>query len=237
MAALRTEVLAHPLSADVTGRPVLLTQALDAYDTSFARRVHELIAADDDADVRRTRRDRRKKHQVAWLQPIAIDALADPELIADLPRHRDAVLLVDVTHESTAVESRRVDAAIPVGRPSQRQGGPGERISVGRSGNFTRCSRCRWCRRCWGAWCRCRCRRRDRRRASLAARHGKGLRSIDDARTRTSGERRGHENDDDKTGHRTQYRLLVPDCVVLRDSWHNAHQWSKRSSSTQPTSR
>ena len=49
---------AHPLGADEAARPVLLTETLDAHHAALARRVHELIAADHDADVRGARRDR-----------------------------------------------------------------------------------------------------------------------------------------------------------------------------------
>ena len=43
--------LAHPLCADKTARPILRAQVLHSDHASLARRVHELIAADHDADV------------------------------------------------------------------------------------------------------------------------------------------------------------------------------------------
>ena len=109
---------------------VLLGEAFDAHDAAFARRVDELIAADHDADVRRTRRDRTEKHQVAWLQPIAVDVLADAELIADLPRHRHTVLFVDVADKPAAIEARWIHAAVPVRRASQRERGAREGVSI-----------------------------------------------------------------------------------------------------------
>ena len=99
-------------------------ETFDADHAAFARRVDELIAADHDADVRGARRDRGKEHQVAWLQPIAIDVLADAELIANLPRHRDTVLLVDVADEAAAIEAGWIAAAVPYGAPRSESAVP-----------------------------------------------------------------------------------------------------------------
>ena len=74
----------------------------------------ELIAADHDADMRGAGGDRAEEHQVAGLQPSAVDVLADAKLLAHLARHRHAVLLVDVANESAAVEAVRIHAAVSV---------------------------------------------------------------------------------------------------------------------------
>jgi hypothetical protein len=94
----------------------VLIQAFDADDALLAWRMHELIATDYDSNVRRARRDRRKKHQVAWLQAIAVDTLANSKLIAHLSWHGEAVLLVDVANEPAAVEAGRIDAAVAIRR-------------------------------------------------------------------------------------------------------------------------
>ena len=105
-------------------------RAFDADHTAFAWRVDELIAADHDADVRCARRGRRKEHQVAWLQPIAVDVLADAELIANLPRHRDTVLLVDVADKPAAIEAGWIDAAVSIRRASQRERGARQGVAI-----------------------------------------------------------------------------------------------------------
>src|SRR6185436_322247 len=116
--------LAHPLRADKARRPVLLRQALDAHDAFLAWGVHELVAADHDADVRGAGRDRAEEHEVTGLELIFIHILADPELFADFARHVHAVLLVDVLHETAAIETADgIDAAVAIRGPAQRQRG------------------------------------------------------------------------------------------------------------------
>ncbi len=65
----------------------------------------ELIATDSNADVRRTWRNRREEDEIAWLEPLWIDLLALPKLLADLARQRQPVLLVNVLNETAAIES------------------------------------------------------------------------------------------------------------------------------------
>jgi hypothetical protein len=83
--------------------------------------VHELIAADDDADVRRARSDGAEEDEIAGLELIAIHRFTDAELLAYLARHGHTVLLVDVLHEPAAIEAARIIAADTVGRSSQRE--------------------------------------------------------------------------------------------------------------------
>jgi hypothetical protein len=78
----------------------------------------ELIAADHDADMRGAGGNGAEEHQVAWRQPAAIDGPADTKLLAHFTRHRDAMLLIDVLHESAAIKPVRIVPARTVWRAS-----------------------------------------------------------------------------------------------------------------------
>ena len=59
-------------------RPVVCAEALDAHDALRARRVDELVVADDDADVRRAARGGLEEHQVARLRSRGLIFLPSP---------------------------------------------------------------------------------------------------------------------------------------------------------------
>ena len=89
-----------------------------------------MIAADHDADVRRAGRHRAEEDEIAGLEPVAIDGLADAKLFAHFPRHGDAVLLIYIADEAAAIEAAWIDAAETVRRAAQRQCGSRECITI-----------------------------------------------------------------------------------------------------------
>jgi hypothetical protein len=92
---------------------------LDAHDAALARRVHELIPANRDADMGCARSHRGEEQQIAGRQPIGVHLLPLAVLLADFARQRQPVLLVDVLNEAAAVEARWIDAAVPVWRAAE----------------------------------------------------------------------------------------------------------------------
>ena len=85
--------------------PVARAQMLDAHHPRRTRRVHELIAADRDRDVRRTRIGGREEQDVAGREILSRDRFPHPILFADLARQRQPVLREDVLREAAAVEA------------------------------------------------------------------------------------------------------------------------------------
>ena len=95
---------------------------LDPHHPALTRRVHELVAADGDADVRCARGRRFEKNtRSPGLKLVVRDRTPLTGLIRDFARHPDAVLREDVSDEAAAVEARRVGAAVPVRRTAQRE--------------------------------------------------------------------------------------------------------------------
>ena len=89
----------------------------------------ELIAANEDAHVRRAAGDGVEEHEVARFQIVLFDFPAGLELLLDLARQRDAVLREHPLREAAAVEALRIAAAVHVRRAAiaqsridQRQG-------------------------------------------------------------------------------------------------------------------
>jgi hypothetical protein len=66
--------------------------------------VDEFIAADSHPDVRRAGALRRKEEQIAWLDRVRSNPGSFTKLLADGPRHSDAVLSEDVPDEPAAIE-------------------------------------------------------------------------------------------------------------------------------------
>src|SRR2546423_13173875 len=75
----------------------------------------ELIAANRDADVRRTAALRFEEQQVSGLHVTEIDLLTRVVLPAHLARQADAILREDPLHKPAAIEPRRVAAAVAIG--------------------------------------------------------------------------------------------------------------------------
>ncbi len=101
-------------------------QVLDAHLAALARRVDELVAADRDTDVRRTRRNRRKEHEVAGLQT---DRPGRP-VPHGIARQRSATATAHVARtrrprihcsRSPTDRCRRCGTALPEGRARSRQ--------------------------------------------------------------------------------------------------------------------
>jgi hypothetical protein len=78
--------------------------------------VHELIAADRHAHVRRTSRDGAEEDQVAGLQFTDRNRVAGCEELRDRPRNAHPVLREYEPDESAAIESAGIVPAVPVGR-------------------------------------------------------------------------------------------------------------------------
>jgi hypothetical protein len=75
--------------------------------------MHESVAAERDGDVRRARRGRREKQEVAGREIRGrIDRRADAELAVYVARERQAVFREDVLREAAAVEAVRIPAAV-----------------------------------------------------------------------------------------------------------------------------
>src|SRR5262249_42518971 len=105
----------------------------DAHDAGAARRVDELVAADSNRHMRRTRIGGREEDHVAGDEIAGLHRLSNPELIADLARQRHAVLREDVLREAAAIESAaRIGSAVAVWDAAQRQRSADERIAVER---------------------------------------------------------------------------------------------------------
>ena len=99
--------------------------------------MNELVAADRHPDVRGAGALRAEEDQVAGLDGIGADFDSLPELLADRARDTDAVLSEHVPDEATAIEPRRVAAAVAVGRATQCERGADDGIAVavgGRAG-------------------------------------------------------------------------------------------------------
>jgi hypothetical protein len=79
--------------------------------------VHELIAVDEDADVRRAARHSVEEHEIARLQIVLRDLRSDLELLLDLARQREPDLREHPLREAAAVEALGIAAAVAVGRP------------------------------------------------------------------------------------------------------------------------
>src|ERR1700676_4416463 len=125
-------VCADAPGADKTRRPVARAEALDADDAGRARCVYEFVAANRDPDVRGARLGRREENQIARLEILGPEFFSNPELLPDPPREGDAVLREDVSREAAAVEATGTVAAVAVGLAPQAQGGPYDRLGVGR---------------------------------------------------------------------------------------------------------
>ncbi len=74
----------------------------------------ELIAPDDDADMRGARVGRGEEHQVSRREFSGIDLMACVELLTDIAWQRQTVTREDVLRKSAAIEAIRVGAAVPV---------------------------------------------------------------------------------------------------------------------------
>jgi hypothetical protein len=83
--------------------------------------VDELIAGDEDADVRGAPRHGVKEHQVAGLQIVERDLFSDFELLVHLARQRHGVLREDPLREAAAIEPVRVAAAVAVRRAPEAE--------------------------------------------------------------------------------------------------------------------
>jgi hypothetical protein len=81
--------------------------------------VDELIAADHDPDMRGARRDCREEDEVARLEGDRRNRAAHLELLSHLTRQGHAVLPEDVLNEAAAIEARRIEAAVAIGRAAQ----------------------------------------------------------------------------------------------------------------------
>src|SRR5438105_4159359 len=123
-------LIRNSLGAEVAWRPVARAEMLDAHDARRAGRVHELVAADRDADVRRSRIGRREEDDVSRDETIGLHRFPYTILIAHLARQADAVLREDVLREAAAVEPARIAAAVSVRRTAQRQRRSSQGISV-----------------------------------------------------------------------------------------------------------
>jgi hypothetical protein len=67
--------------------------------------VDELIAADRDADVGGSGRDRGEEDEIAHRKVARLDLLPQSSLLLDVARQRDAVLREDILREAAAVET------------------------------------------------------------------------------------------------------------------------------------
>ena len=86
--------------------------------------MHELAAAERNADVRGSLAHRLEEHEIARLDIILADRLSGLVLFARLPGERRAVLCEDPLDETAAIESAcRLTAAVPVWSATQGQGG------------------------------------------------------------------------------------------------------------------
>jgi hypothetical protein len=92
--------------------------------------MHELIAIDDDADVRRAWGDGGEEHKVAWREVVATDCPADAKLFACFPRHRHTVQAEHVLDEAAAVETVRRRPTVPIRGSAQRERRASKHISV-----------------------------------------------------------------------------------------------------------
>ena len=84
--------------------------------------MHELVAFNNDCDVRRARFRCGEEDEIAWCEVVLTDGVSVTELFANVTRERDAVQCEHILGEPAAIEPGRIAAAIPVRRPSQRQG-------------------------------------------------------------------------------------------------------------------
>ena len=64
----------------------------------------EFAAAERDPDVRRASRDGLEEHEIAWLDVVVTDVVADLILLPDLAGQRHALLREDPLDEPAAVE-------------------------------------------------------------------------------------------------------------------------------------
>src|SRR5215468_10361877 len=85
--------------------------------------MHEGVAADRDADMRRSWLRCREKDQVSGLERIAFDRSAGLELFAHISWQRQAVLRENVLGEPAAVEPVSIRPTVPIGDTPQVEGG------------------------------------------------------------------------------------------------------------------
>jgi hypothetical protein len=83
--------------------------------------VNELVATKGQAHVRSTWRNRGKEHQVAELEFIEADKVADFELGLHVSRQRDTALGEDILNEPATVEAGRIASTVTVRCSSKGQ--------------------------------------------------------------------------------------------------------------------
>jgi hypothetical protein len=106
---------------DRASRPVRCADSLDTNHALGARRVNEFVAAKGQAHVRSTWRNRGKEHEVAELEFIEADEVADFELGLHVSRQRDSVLGEDILNEPATVEAGRIASTVTVRRSAKGQ--------------------------------------------------------------------------------------------------------------------
>jgi hypothetical protein len=83
--------------------------------------VNEPVATKGQAHVRSTWSNRGKEHEVAELEFIEADEVADFELGLHVSRQRDTVLGEDILNEPATVEARRIASTVSVWRSAKGQ--------------------------------------------------------------------------------------------------------------------
>src|SRR5262245_12203270 len=99
----------------------LIVERVDGDRLALARRVHEAMIADVDADVVDLAAVDLEEHQVAALELAALHFLRFPGLLARSARHGEPHLLMRVEHEAAAVETLARGAAVAIARALQRE--------------------------------------------------------------------------------------------------------------------
>ena len=84
--------------------------------------MNELVAAKGQAHVRSTCSNRGKEHEVAQLEFIEADEVADFELGLHVSRQRHTVLGEDILNEPATIEAGRIASTVAVWRSAKGQG-------------------------------------------------------------------------------------------------------------------
>ena len=92
--------------------------------------MNELVSAYCDRDVAGTRSDCREEQQIAGLDLVAVHRPTGFELVADLPRHAEAVPGEHVLHEPAAIEPGGIAATISIRNAREREGRSGDRVAI-----------------------------------------------------------------------------------------------------------
>jgi hypothetical protein len=92
--------------------------------------VYERVAADEDPDVRGSRRRRREKHQITGLKISGRHVGAGAVLFRNRPRDSHPMLREDVTDEAGTVETTYIGAAVSIRLAPQGEGGAADFVTT-----------------------------------------------------------------------------------------------------------